>query len=90
MGKLDAVKSHTNRQDMSEELLAPVDDTLSRSGMAYPLDGRCGELHLVLLLFPRDVWGEGFKLNVTIMLFAKSLIADVPLIKEKDRTFGWS
>ena len=50
VGELDVVKSRINKQqDMSKELLgvisAPMDGTLSTSGMAPP-DGRCGELHL--------------------------------------------
>ena len=42
LGKLDVVKSHTDGQDMSEELLGTVLATdISKSGMAHS-DGRIG------------------------------------------------
>ena len=59
MDELDVVKSRTDRQDVSEELLGvvlvPMDDTLSRSGW-HNRDGRCGKL-LSGMDFGDELWG---------------------------------
>ena len=68
--------------------MSDMDDTLSRSAMAYKFGNGLVQLS-PLLIFPTcDVLkggrgGRGFKLNVTLTLFSKNYnyFGDAPLVK---------